>query len=148
MAEQVMTVMVNAESVNIRTDVKAGKHQFIIDEPPHMGGMDLGANPLEYLLGALVGCENVIANMVAKEMKFDLNEIRFRAEGVLDARGSMGDPNVRPYFQKVKVHAEVKTSESDKRVQELQRVVDQRCPVYTLLHAAGVKMEVEWKKAK
>ncbi|PTX64726.1 putative OsmC-like protein [Melghirimyces profundicolus] len=146
MAEQIMTVTVNSESSNMRTDVEAGKHQFIIDEPANMGGSDFGPNPLEYLLGALVGCENVIANFVAKEMDFDLKGIRFRAEGVLDSRGLMGDPDVQPYFQKVRVQAEVQTTESDPRVQELQKVVDQRCPVFTLLKAAGVELEVEWKK--
>ncbi|GGE27923.1 osmotically inducible protein C [Marinithermofilum abyssi] len=147
MAKQIMNVAVQSESRRMRTLVETNKHQFIVDEPANMGGTDQGANPLEYLLGSLVGCENVIANFVAKEMNFQLDGIRFQVEGELDSRGLMGDPEVKPYFQKVQIQAQVETSESEERVQELQKVVDQRCPVFTLMKAAGVELEVEWKKA-
>jgi uncharacterized OsmC-like protein len=147
MAENVMKFSVHSTSSKMKTEVETGKHRFVIDEPPDLGGTDEGANPLEPLLGALVGCENVIANFVAKELGFQLNGIRFHAEGILDPRGLMGDPNIQPYFQEVKIRAEVETDESEERVQELQKIVDQRCPVFTLIKAAGVKLDVEWKKA-
>ncbi|WP_412733836.1 OsmC family protein [Heyndrickxia acidicola] len=50
---------------------------MIIDEPTNMGGKDTGANPLGTLLGALAGCENVVTNMVAKEIDFNLKGIEF-----------------------------------------------------------------------
>lgn len=99
------------------------------------------------LLSALAGCENVIANMVAKEMDFDLQGIEFDIRGEFDPRGLMGEAGIRPYFEKVTVEAKVKTNESEERIQELQEITDSRCPVYTTLKAAGVEMVPHWVKA-
>jgi len=56
----------------------------------------------------LVGCENEIANLVAKEIKFCLRGIDFKVNGELDFRGLMGDPSVRTYFQTINIEAIVK----------------------------------------
>jgi uncharacterized OsmC-like protein len=131
---------ITAVSEGMQTRARSKNHTLIIDEPPHMGGKDEGPNPLGTLLSALAGCENVIANMVAKEMNFDLQGIEFDIRGEFDMRGLMGDPNVRPYFEKVTINAKVKTSESEERIKELQEKTDSRCPVYTTLKAAGVEI--------
>ncbi|GIM45833.1 hypothetical protein DNHGIG_13820 [Collibacillus ludicampi] len=102
---------------------------------------------MSLVLSALAGCENIVANLVAKEINFDLQGIEFDIRGEFDPRGLMGDPNVRPYFEKVTIHAKVKTSESEDRLKELQEITDSRCPVYTTLKAAGVELESNWVKA-
>ena len=85
--------------------------------------------------------------MVAKEMSFDLQGIEFDVQGELDPEGMMGKEGVRPYFQTITVSAQVKTSESDERIQELQEIVDSRCPVFTTLKAANTEMVPKWNKA-
>jgi putative redox protein len=142
-----VTEQITAVSQGMQTKVKSANHHFIVDEPQAMGGKDEGANPLGTLLGALAGCENIIANMVAKDINFDLQGIEFDIRGELDTRGLMGDPNVRPYFEKVIVNAKVKTNESEERIKELQEKTDLRCPVFTTLKAAGVEMVPNWVKA-
>jgi putative redox protein len=121
------SVKFNIESASqkVTTQVKAGAHTFYVDEPKNLGGSDKGANPLNTLLGSLAGCENAIANMVAKEMKFNLNGIDFKIEGVLDPRGLRGDVSVKQYFQTLTIEALVDTDESDERVQELKEKTDQ-----------------------
>ncbi|MDI3328372.1 MAG: OsmC family protein [Alicyclobacillaceae bacterium] len=146
MSEKRLILSVNAESSGLKTEFRAGRHQFIIDEPPTLGGSDAGANPLEYVLGALAGCENVVANFVARELDFRLESIRFEIKGDLDLRGLMGEPNVRTYFQRVIVRVWVKTPEPEERVKVLQETVDRRCPVFNLLRAAGVELDVEWAR--
>ncbi|MBH8605740.1 OsmC family protein [Thermoactinomyces sp. CICC 10522] len=138
---------ITAVSQGMQTKARSKNHEIIIDEPPVMGGQDTGPNPLGTLLSALAGCENVIANMVAKEMNFDLQGIEFDIRGEFDPAGLMGDPNVRPYFERVTIHAKVKTSEPEERIKELQEKTDLRCPVYTTLKAAGVEMVPNWVKA-
>jgi putative redox protein len=138
---------VTAVSQGMQTKARSNHHELIIDEPTNMGGKDTGANPLGTLLGALAGCENVVTNMVAKEIDFDLKGIEFDIQGELDPRGFMGNTNVRPYFEKVSVHAKVKTTESEARIKELQEKTDLRCPVYTTLKAAGVDMISNWTRA-
>ncbi|MCA1031501.1 OsmC family protein [Bacillus timonensis] len=142
-----VTVHVTGQSQGMQSILTTGNHTITIDEPPKMGGKDTGADPLQTLLSALAGCENVIANLVAKEMEFDLQGIEFDIKGEIDPRGLMGNPDVRPYFEKVMIGASVKTTESQDRVNELQERTDKRCPVYTTLEAAGVELEVVWKKA-
>jgi putative redox protein len=142
-----MKVQVSGEAQGMQSVIKAGNHQITIDEPPNMGGKDTGPDPLATFLSALAGCENVIANLVAKEIGFDLQGIEFDIKGVLDPRGLMGDPEVKPYFEKVTIDAKVKTSETQERVNELQEKTDKRCPVYTTLKAAGIELEPNWVKA-
>ncbi|KGX90531.1 osmotically inducible protein C [Pontibacillus halophilus JSM 076056 = DSM 19796] len=146
MANQTFHITTNSEGM--RTDIVAPHdNELIVDEPANMGGTNKGADPLSTLLASLAGCENVIANMVAKEMDFDLQNIKFDIKGSLDPRGLMGDESVRPYFQTVEVNATIETSESEERIKELQEKTDARCPVYTTLQAAGVELTPNWVKA-
>jgi putative redox protein len=140
-------VRINGTSENMQSVLKAGNHTITIDEPPAMGGQDTGPDPLATLLASLAGCENVIANLVAKEIEFNLDGIEFEIKGILDPRGLMGDPNVQPYFEKVTINAKVKTTESEERIKELQEKTDARCPVYTTFKAAGIELEPNWTKA-
>lgn len=80
-------------------------------------------------------------------MDFDLQGLTFQVTGAFDTRGFMGDSSVRPYFEEVSVDVQVKTTESDERIKELQEQVETRCPIYTLFYAAGVKMNDNWVKA-
>ncbi|WP_175616057.1 OsmC family protein [Piscibacillus halophilus] len=137
---------ITASTIGRQTVGYSKDHKIIIDEPPSMGGNDEGPNPLGTLLISLVGCENVIANMVAKEIDFDLQEISFEVTGELDLDGMMGKADVRPYFQKVTINAKVKTDETEDRIDELQKIVDSRCPIFTALEAADIEMIPNWVK--
>lgn len=53
---QKMKMRVTGENQGIKSIVKAGKHEIIIDETTQMGGNNEGPNPLQYMLSALVGC--------------------------------------------------------------------------------------------
>lgn len=142
-----MKVLVQTETDGMTTFAKARKHEFVIDEGSQLGGNDKGANPMQTVLGALAGCENVTARVIAKEMNFDLQNISFKVTGEFNPAGFMGDPNVKPYFESIEVEATVTTSESEERLKELQQKVESRCPVYTLIKAAGVTLNDTWKKA-
>jgi putative redox protein len=140
-------VNITGQSTGMQSTIKAANHTIFIDEPAAMGGNDTGPDPLSALLSSLAGCENVIANFVAKEIEFDLQGIEFDITGILDTRGLMGDPDVKPYFEKIRIDAKVKTSESQERVDQLQKLTDERCPVYTTFKAAGIELQPKWLKA-
>jgi len=142
-----VTFQATGTSSKMKTELKMGNHGMTIDEPPSMGGTDTGPDPLSTLLAALAGCENVIANLVAKEMKFDLQGIEFDVKGDLDPRGLMGKADVQPYFNQVYVYAKVTTDETVERIQELKEKTDARCPVFTTFQAAGIPIEANWEKA-
>lgn len=144
--EKKMTFQVSGKSNGVQAILKSGKHTIIIDEPPAMGGQDKGPDPLTTFLGALAGCENVVANLVAKELAMDLQGIEFDIKGILDPRGFMGNPDVIPYFEKVIIDVKVKTNDSLERIHELQRVTDSRCPIYNTIKAAGIEIVSNWTK--
>lgn len=144
---QKMKFKVTGKNDGLKSTVKAGKHDIIVDEAPQMGGNNEGPNPLQYMLSALVGCGNVVAHLVAKEMNFDLQGLSFEATGEFDPRGFMGDPNVRTYFETVTVDVKVETSESDERIEQLREQVEARCPVYGTFRAADVELKGAWTKA-
>ena len=144
---QKMTVSVEGIGNGMRTDSVAGKHKIAIDEPVTMGGKDSAIDPLSTFLASLIGCENVMAQIIAKEMDFDLQGISFQVEGELDPSGLMGNLEVKPYFEKVVIKADVETSESQDRINEMQAAVDLRCPVFRTIKDAGIPVENQWVKA-
>jgi uncharacterized OsmC-like protein len=58
----------SAFSEGMQTRAKVKNRTLIIDEPQQVGGKDERPNLLGTLLSALAGSENVIANLVAKEI--------------------------------------------------------------------------------
>lgn len=120
-------------------------HRWIIDEPEHKGGSDLGPTPLESLLGSLVGCETVVLKLVADAIGFDYSDVEIECEGTADMRGARGVKGVRPYFTSVQMTIRLTTDEDARRLELLRRNVEQRCPVMTLFESADVEMDVTWQ---
>jgi putative redox protein len=54
---------------------------------------------------------------------------------------------VKPYFDQVEVRANVVTSEPQARIDELQKTVDLRCPVFRTFKDAGIPIKNNWVKA-
>lgn len=128
----------------LKTLIRAGKHDIVVNETVEMGGNNEGANPLQYLLTALTGCTNAVASMAAKKMKFDLQSLSIRAAREFDPRGFMGDSSVRNYFETVELEVKVTTSESEARVTELKDTIAARC----VLKGANVEMIDSWTIAE
>lgn len=114
------------------------------DEPASLGGTNTAPSPLETVLAALVGCDGVIINGVAKAMDFSYAGVDIACESQIDVRGPKGVPGVRPYFEKARLEIVLYTDEPEARVRQLARNVEFRCPVMNLFHAAKVEMDVTW----
>ena len=134
---------VNSQGTTVRVSTQS--HDWIIDEPAHKGGGDLGPTPLESLLGALAGCETVVLRLVANAINFKYTDLKIDCEGIADLRGARGVHGVRPYFTAVKMTLTLTTDEPRNRIDLLQRNVERRCPVMNLFSSADVDMEVTWK---
>ena len=116
------------------------------DEPASLGGTNSAPSPLETVLIALVGCDGVIINGVAKAMDFAYAGVDFACQSQIDVRGPKGVPGIRPYFESGTLDITVYTDESDDRFERLCKNVEFRCPVMNLLSAASVDMTVNWTK--
>ncbi|CAM3875859.1 OsmC family protein [Alkalicoccus chagannorensis] len=142
-----MTFNVHAESEGLKLDAEAGRHKLVFDEGSSMGGMDQGPNPMQTALASLAACENITANMVAREMGLELEGIEFTIEGSFNPKGFMGDTSVRPYFETVQIQAKVDADASEEQLRDLQEKVEARCPVYTMMKAADVQFQDIWERA-
>ena len=114
------------------------------DEPASLGGTNTAPSPLETVLVALVGCDGVIINGVAKAMGFDYAGVDFACESQIDVRGPKGVPGIRPYFESGSLEITVYSNEPEARFRQLAKNVEHRCPVMNLLAAAKVDMTVTW----
>lgn len=116
------------------------------DEPASLGGTNSAPSPLETVLVALVGCDGVIINGVAKAMGFDYVGVDFACESQIDVRGPKGVPGIRPYFESGTLTITVYSDETNARFRQLAKNVEFRCPVMNLLAAANVDMAVTWEQ--
>ena len=110
--------------------VKARDFEFIVDEPAALGGGDLGPNPVEYELGALLGCLNVVVHLVAKEQGVTLTSFSATARGDLDPAKFMGaDTDVRAGYLAIEVTIVVEGDADADKLDEIARISESRCPV-------------------
>lgn len=113
-----------------KTRVSTRGFEFVVDEPDHLGGTDDGPNPVEYLLGALAGCLNVTAHVVAREMDLDVRALEIGIEGDLDPAKFMGKSDEeRAGFQGIHVDIAADVDAPDETIRTWLARVEERCPV-------------------
>lgn len=118
---------------SVATRVRAGRHEFVIDEPSALAGDDVAASPVEYALGALIGCQVVVYRLYSRVLGIPFDDIQVRAEGDLDAARLLGKDNtVRAGFSDIRLVVELTGPETQERYEELREAVDANCPVFDL----------------
>lgn len=122
---------IKAKSTNhCQTVVEARHFKLIIDEPASLGGSDEGANPVEYLIGALAGCLNVVGHLVAKEMGIELGGIELDIEGDLNPLKFMGKSEAeRTGYKEIRVSVKPDMDVDDATKEKWLETVERRCPV-------------------
>lgn len=55
-----------------RTEIRAGHHDLIADEPPSVGGADAGASPFGLVLAGLGACTAITLRMYAERKQWPL----------------------------------------------------------------------------
>jgi uncharacterized OsmC-like protein len=122
---------VSAESESeTRTSVRARDFEFVVDEPPALGGTNDGPNPVEYLIGAWAGCLNVVVHTVAEERGIDVEGVEIDIEGDLDPRKFLGETDdVRAGYQGIDARIHVESDADRAALDALGEAVAERCPV-------------------
>lgn len=126
------------------TEVRVRKHSFVIDEPPYRHGTDVGPTPLETMLGALIGCTNVISRRIAHERGVNLQIKRIGCVGHLDHRGIDMEADVPVPFPKIELTIEAKTDANDEAIAALRAELGKRCPMSVILRQAGTEIIENW----
>lgn len=69
-------VVVRLEGEDYTTEVQAGDHAILADEPVEVGGNDFGPSPYELLNASLGACTAMTLQMYARRKKWDLEEVK------------------------------------------------------------------------
>ena len=118
---------------SVATEITAGKHRFLVDEPTALAGDDAAASPVEYALGALISCQVVVYRLYAQGLGLTIDEIEIVAEGDLDARTLFGiDGGTRAGFHGVRLKVDIQGPNTPEEYEKLREVVDAHCPVLDL----------------
>ncbi len=127
-----------------RTELTARQHRIVVDEPAERGGTDQAATPLETLLSSYLACTNVIANLLAEEMRIGIESMEFKLTAHFDTRGVFGKADVTVPFPEVDLDVDIVTDAGEERVEELKKALARRCPVSVLLRQAGSRINETW----
>lgn len=118
-----------------------------LDEPVEDGGSNSGANPMQYFIASLAGCQNEQAQVVADELSLNIEQIDIKVEIDLDLSGFMGTSDTsNGSYKNARLHAVVLGEVTDEQVKTLGQKVDERCPILALLRTSGCNIESSWSK--
>lgn len=117
--------------------VRAGRHQWLADEPRDMGGDDAGPSPYRMLEAALGACTVITLRMVAQRKQWPLERARVTVQHERLARAAEGaaEPPPRPGDRFVRRLSLEGPLDAEQR-QRLLEIAD-RCPVHRTLGAAS-----------
>lgn len=117
-----------------RTDVIAGEHRFVADEPRSVGGTDLGPTPYGLLSAALATCTTMTLKMYATHKKIDLRSAtvhvthsKVHAEDCADCESVSG--KVDEFQRSLVLDGDL----TDAQRERMLEIAD-RCPVHKTLH--------------
>lgn len=68
-------VAVRSTENKFTTELRAGKHRFLADEPESVGGLDAGPAPYDLLLSALGACTSMTIKMYAEHKGLDIGDV-------------------------------------------------------------------------
>lgn len=116
-----------------RQYVRAGKHDWIADEPPSVGGRDAGPDPYAHLLAALGTCTSMTLRMVAKREKLPLEGITVRLRhSRTHARDCEECESKQGYVDRIDRDLILEGPLEPDQRSRLEQVAD-RCPVHRTL---------------
>ena len=116
------------------TEVQAGQHELLADEPKAVGGTDLGPTPYDLLAASLATCTSMTLRMYAehKKLNFDAATVRVshnrvHAEDCVDCEQQ--DGMIHEFRRELVLEGDL----SEAQRQRMVEIAD-RCPVHKTLH--------------
>ena len=141
----VVTMKLAGRAANhARTEVKVRDISFTIDEPEARGGTNQGPTPTETLVGALIGCLNVVSHRIAQNIGCEIVDFSVEAEADFDRRGVMMEAAVTVPFPKIDVSINATIKGTDAQIAQLQSDLAKYCPLSMLIRQSGTKLSETW----
>lgn len=127
-------VVANLEAEGFTTQVKAGKHYFIADEPISFGGNDFGPTPYELVSAGLAACTSMTIQMYARRKKWSVENVEthvnYDKKHAQDCKDCSSKDAKIDTFERI---IDIKGNLSDSQVQKLLEIAE-KCPVHRTLH--------------
>jgi putative redox protein len=128
------SVVAKTWSDGFYTEVAAGDHALVADEPASVGGTNIGPSPYELLSAALATCTTMTLKMYAGFKEIDLDAVTVRvshrkmhAEACADCETE--DGKIDEFRRELTIEGDL---DEDQR-QRMLEIAD-RCPVHQTLH--------------
>ena len=119
------------------------------DAYPAFGGQDAHPSPLAYTLASLSSCNQVTAQIVAKDLGITIEAVRFDVAADFDPTTmTTGRESADATFQDLRIAAEITTDAPADQFDRLRDEVARRCPVSVLFARAGVQITNDWTQVK
>lgn len=129
-------VAVKTGRAKFHTDIRAGFHGLVADEPTKLGGTDHGPSPYDLLLASLGACTSMTLRMYAdrKELPVESIEVRLShakvhktdAEGIEDKKS----PKIDQITREIVIEGDLTEQQRERMLQ-----IADRCPVHRTLHS-------------
>lgn len=121
-------------STGFTTEVRAGRHTFLADEPTSVGGDDLGPTPYDLLVSGLGACTIMTMRMYADRKKWSIKEIRVHLQhDHIYAEDSEASDQQPRKIDRIERLIEIEGDLDDAQRAKLLEIAD-KCPVHRTLH--------------
>lgn len=133
-------VLVHTGASGYRTDLVAGGHPLVADEPETAGGTDEGPSPYQLLAASLGSCTSMTLRMYADRKDWPLEGITVElTHGKVHAEDCEACPDVDRKVDRITRKIRVEGSLDDNQRGRLLEIAD-KCPVHRTL-SSGVVVE-------
>ena len=119
-----VTVKENGQG-RYQQEIRAGKHQYLADEPVDMGGADAGPAPFDFIMSGLGACTSMTLRMYAERKELPLRQVTVElSHHKVEVDGVKRDCIQRSI-----------TLDGDLTAEQRQRLLDiaNKCPVHRAL---------------
>ncbi len=117
------------------TDILAGGHTLLADEPKSLGGSDLGPTPYGLLLASLGACTSITLRMYANRKQWPLQEVKIHLQHEKKHLEDSEDyESGKSKLDHITKEIELVGDLSDEQKTRLLEIAD-RCPVHRTLHS-------------
>lgn len=132
-------VLVRTGKRGFQTEIVAGGHRLLADEPLAVGGSDTGPNPYDYLVASLGACTSMTLRMYADRKQWPLESatvrLRHRKLHAEDCRECETEAGMVDVIEReIELEGDLDEGQRERFVQ-----IADRCPVHKTLHS---KIEV------
>lgn len=142
---------VSGSGTGVAQTVAVSGADYVIetDAYPAFGGQDAHPSPLAYTLASVSSCNQVTAQIVAKELGISIGTCRFDVSADFNPTTmTTGRDSDDATFQNLRINAEITTDAPADQFDRLRDEVARRCPVSVLFARAGVQITNEWTQVK